>query len=125
MAYWGIATLRAVENFPISGRTVGSLRDLVWSYGAVKAAAARSNAALGLLRPEVAEAIERACQDMMDGVLDDELVVDRIQSGAGTSTNMNVNEVLANSALTHLGQPMGDYTTVHPVGPRQPLPKHE
>jgi len=114
-AYWGISTLRAVENFPVSGRAVGSLRSLVWAFGAIKSAAARANESLGLLDPATSAAIQAAAGEVMDGRFDAEFVVDRIQGGAGTSTNMNANEVIANRALELLGRAKGDYAVVHPI----------
>jgi aspartate ammonia-lyase len=88
-AYWGISTMRAVDNFPVSGRTIGTLRSLLWALGAVKYAAARANEGLGLLEPGKSAAIQKASRDVMDGLLDTQFVVDTIQGGAGTSTNMN------------------------------------
>lgn len=114
-AYWGISTLRAVENFPISGRSVGSLRSLVWAFGAVKCAAARANTSLGLLDPQRSAAIEQAALEVRDGAFDTQFPVDRIQGGAGTSTNMNVNEVIANRALEILGFPKGAYHELDPI----------
>ncbi|MBT8162225.1 MULTISPECIES: aspartate ammonia-lyase [Arthrobacter] len=114
-AYWGISTLRAVENFPVSGRTIGSLRSLLWGFGAIKSAAARSNEKLGFLDPERSAAIQAAAREVMDGLLDEHFVVDRIQGGAGTSTNMNANEVIANRALELLGHTKGDYAFLHPI----------
>ncbi|MFF1828522.1 aspartate ammonia-lyase [Paenarthrobacter sp. NPDC058040] len=113
--YWGISTLRAVENFPVSGRPIGSLRSLVRALGAVKYAAARANESLGLLAPDKSAAIQAAAREVMDGLLDDQFVVDAIQGGAGTSTNMNANEVLANRALELLGREKGDYAALHPI----------
>ena len=98
-AYWGVHTVRALENFPISGTPVSSHRDLVAALGAVKQAAARANRELGILDQRRAEAIDAACQDVREGLLDDQFVVDTVQGGAGTSTNMNANEVIANRAL--------------------------
>ncbi|MBL8382284.1 MAG: aspartate ammonia-lyase [Burkholderiales bacterium] len=114
-AYWGIHTLRALENFPISGLPVGRSRHLVRSLGLVKQAAARANRDLGLLAPAIASAIDQACAEVAAGTLDDQFVVDMIQGGAGTSTNMNANEVIANRALELLGRPFGDYRVVHPI----------
>jgi len=110
---WGIHTLRAVENFPLAGRPVH--RELVHAYGAVKLAAARTNHELGRWDPATMAAIEAACEQMMEGRLDEHIVVDALQGGAGTSTNMNVNEVLANRALQILGRPLGDYATLSPL----------
>jgi aspartate ammonia-lyase len=109
---WGIHTLRAIENFPLAQRPVH--RRLIHGYGAVKLAAARTNHELGRWDAPTFAAIETACREMMAGQLDAHIVVDALQGGAGTSTNMNVNEVLANRALQHLGRPLGDYSTVHP-----------
>jgi aspartate ammonia-lyase len=114
-AYWGISTLRALENFPISGRTIGTFRSLVWALGAVKFAAARANESLGLIPADKSGAIQAAAQEVMDGLFDADFVVDRIQGGAGTSTNMNANEVIANRALEILGFEKGDYAQIHPI----------
>ena len=113
-AYWGVHTARAVENFPISGQTVSQVTDLVRALAFVKRAAARANAELGVLDAARAQAIERACDDLIDGRLHEQFVVDLIQGGAGTSTNMNANEVIANRALEHLGHAKGDYERLHP-----------
>ncbi|MCU1435098.1 MAG: aspA [Pseudarthrobacter sp.] len=113
-AYWGVHTLRAVENFPITGQPLSSNMHLVRGLAAVKLAAARTNHELGLLDAERTEAIEQACQDVMAGKLSDQFVVDVIQGGAGTSSNMNANEVIANRALEILGHPKGDYARLHP-----------
>ena len=111
-ALWGIHTLRATENFPLAGRPVH--RGLIHAYGAVKLAAARTNHELGRWDAARFTAIETACQEMIEGKLDSHVVVDALQGGAGTSTNMNVNEVLANRALQLLDRPLGDYATVNP-----------
>jgi aspartate ammonia-lyase len=113
-AYWGVHTARAVENFPISGTPVGHVGDLVVALAHVKLACARTNRELGVLDDARAEAIEAACRDLLDGRLHEQFVVDVIQGGAGTSTNMNANEVIANRALEHLGQPRGAYEHLHP-----------
>jgi len=110
---WGVHSLRAVENFPLAGRPVH--RELVHAYGAVKLAAARTNHELGRWDPATMAAVEAACEQMMAGRLDEHIVVDALQGGAGTSTNMNVNEVLANRALQILGRPLGDYATLSPL----------
>jgi aspartate ammonia-lyase len=112
-ALHGIHTERAVENFPLSGRRTHPA--LVRAFGAVKLACARTNRELGAWEASKAQAIEAACADMMEGRLDSWIVVDALQGGAGTSTNMNVNEVLANRALQLLGKPPGDYETVSPL----------
>ncbi|HEY9252584.1 MAG TPA: lyase family protein, partial [Nocardioides sp.] len=114
-AYWGVHTARALRNFPISGTTVGSHRSLVAALGAVKLAAARANHELGLLDDRRHDAIAAAAQEVRDGALDDQFVVDVIQGGAGTSTNMNANEVVANRALEILGLPFGSYDEIHPL----------
>ena len=114
-AYWGIHTLRARENFPISGTTIGIFPDLVQSLALVKHAAALANRDLGELAPAQAQAIISACQEIAAGALHDEFVVDVIQGGAGTSTNMNANEVIANRALELLGKNKGDYAALHPI----------
>ena len=111
-ALHGVATERAIENFPLARRPVHPA--LIHAYGAVKLACARTNRELGFLADDVADPLEAACQEMLDGSLDAHIVVDALQGGAGTSTNMNVNEVLANRTLQRLGRPLGDYGTVSP-----------
>jgi len=113
-ALYGIQTLRGVENFPITGVHLSHYPQLVAYLAMVKQAAARANRALGLLAPEVAAAIERACQEVVDGHWHGHFVVDMIQGGAGTSTNMNANEVIANRALELLGRARGEYSHCHP-----------
>jgi len=113
-AYWGVHTLRAVENFPITGTTVGQYPHLVRGLALVKAAAAEANHELGLLDTRRHEAIVQACAEIANGALHDQFVVDVIQGGAGTSTNMNANEVIANRALEILGHRKGDYGQLHP-----------
>ncbi|NPV09121.1 MAG: aspartate ammonia-lyase [Anaerolineae bacterium] len=111
-AYYGAQTQRAVENFAISGlRPSGRF---VKATGWVKLAAARVNGRLGLLEPELAGAIEQAALEVVEGRLQDQFVVDVFQAGAGTSHNMNANEVIANRANEILGQPRGQYRPVHP-----------
>jgi aspartate ammonia-lyase len=112
-AFWGIHTLRAMENFPLAGRPVH--RGLVHAYGAVKLAAAQTNHDLGRWDEPTFQAIAAACQEMWEGKLDQHVIVDALQGGAGTSTNMNVNEVLTNRALKLLGQPLGRYDVIHPL----------
>jgi aspartate ammonia-lyase len=114
-AYWGVHTARAQENFAVTGAAVSVHRELVAALGAVKQAAVRANRELGLVDDHRANAIDRACQDVRDGLLDDQFVVDVMQGGAGTSTNMNANEVVANRALELLGLPAGQYDEVHPL----------
>ncbi|MGE3956735.1 MAG: aspartate ammonia-lyase [Vicinamibacterales bacterium] len=111
-AYYGVQTARAIENFPISG--LRAHPDLVTATVLVKRAAAEVNQALGRLDARVAQAIVSAANDVLDGRLRDQFVVDVYQAGAGTSHNMNVNEVLANRAAELLGGALGVYDTVHP-----------
>ncbi len=113
-ALYGVQTLRAVENFPISGVHLSHFPTLVRALAMVKQAAARANLRLGLLDGEVASAIDRACQEIIDGHHHGHFVVDAVQGGAGTSTNMNANEVIANRALELLGARRGDYARCHP-----------
>ncbi|MEV6647035.1 aspartate ammonia-lyase [Amycolatopsis sp. NPDC051371] len=113
-AYWGVHTARARANFPITGTTIAAYPHLIEALAAVKEAAARANAELGLLEPGIADAICAACKEIREGALHGEFVVDVIQGGAGTSTNMNANEVIANRALELLGHAKGDYHVVHP-----------
>ncbi|RJP20881.1 MAG: class II fumarate hydratase [Deltaproteobacteria bacterium] len=111
-AYYGAQTQRAVENFPVSGERM----PLAVVYAAVllKGFAAEVNAGLGLVPPASAEAISRAAREALEGKFDDQFVVDVFQTGSGTSTNMNVNEVLANRANELLGKPLGGNAPVHP-----------
>ncbi len=114
-AYYGVHTLRALENFPISGTPISIYPDLVGALACAKQAAAMVNRELGLLDDERAEAIVRACEEIRGGALLDQFVVDVIQGGAGTSTNMNANEVIANRALELLGARKGEYARLHPL----------
>ncbi|HEY9237851.1 MAG TPA: aspartate ammonia-lyase [Burkholderiaceae bacterium] len=114
VAYWGVHTARAVDNFPISGQTVATMPELVRALAYVKKAAAQANAELGVIDPAQAAAIVQACDDLIAGQLHEQFVVDVIQGGAGTSTNMNANEVIANRALEHLGFEKGRYDKLHP-----------
>jgi aspartate ammonia-lyase len=111
-AYYGIQTARAVANFPISGLRAPT--ELVVAAVLIKKAAAQANAALGRLDAAIADAIVRAADEVLGGALRDQFVVDVYQAGAGTSFNMNVNEVLANRAAEILGGHRGDYQLVHP-----------
>jgi aspartate ammonia-lyase len=113
-AYWGVHSARAVENFPITGNSVAQLGDLIRALAFVKKAAARANADLGVIDRKQAGAIILACDDLIRGELHEQFVVDVIQGGAGTSTNMNANEVIANRALEHLGIEKGRYDVLHP-----------
>jgi aspartate ammonia-lyase len=112
--YYGVQTLRATENFPITGIPVSQYPYLIHALAAIKEAAALANQELGLLADEVADVIVRACREIRDGRLHEQFVVDVVQGGAGTSTNMNANEVIANRALELMGRRKGDYDHVHP-----------
>ncbi|WFB11060.1 aspartate ammonia-lyase [Streptomyces sp. LX-29] len=114
-AYYGVHTLRAVENFPITGTPISAYPDLVTALASVKQAAALANRDLGLLDGRKVDAIVRACEEIRDGQWHDHFVVDVIQGGAGTSSNMNANEVIANRALELLGHTKGEYRHLHPL----------
>jgi aspartate ammonia-lyase len=114
-AYWGIHSLRAVENFPITRVPVGHYAGFVKAFALVKKSAATANAKLGTLAAHKAQAIATACDEIFQGHLHQEFVVDVIQGGAGTSTNMNANEVIANRALELLGHAKGEYQKLHPI----------
>ena len=113
-AYWGVHSARAVENFPITGHTVAQMPALVRALAYVKQAAAAANLRLGVISQTQADAIAQACQRLIAGQHHEQFVVDVIQGGAGTSTNMNANEVIANLALEILGLPKGRYDVIHP-----------
>jgi len=113
--YYGIQTLRALENFNISGISLTHFPDLIEALAMVKMAAAKTNAELGLIAKPVAEAIIQACNEIINGRYHTHFVVDLIQGGAGTSTNMNANEVIANRALEILGYNKGQYQYCHPL----------
>jgi fumarate hydratase class II len=110
-AYYGASTQRAVDNFPISNLRFG--RRFVWALGLIKGSAAEMNRAMGNVDAEKADAIIEAAEELMDGRFDDQFVVDIFQTGSGTSTNMNANEVLANRATEILGGEFGS-KLVHP-----------
>ncbi|HAA83670.1 MAG TPA: aspartate ammonia-lyase [Thermodesulfobacterium commune] len=112
-AYYGIHTLRALENFPLSEERVH--RELVWAIGLVKKACAFANKELGFLEEKKAYAILEACEELAEGRFDDQILIHPLAGGAGTSFNMNVNEVIANRALEILGHPKGRYEIVHPI----------
>jgi aspartate ammonia-lyase len=114
-AYWGIHTLRALENYSITGKTIGSYPDLMRALAYVKQAAARANLELGQLDSARHDAIAAACREIAEGRWHEQFVVDVIQGGAGTSTNMNANEVIANRGLELLGRSRGDYEHLHPI----------
>ncbi len=112
--YYGIQTLRAIENFNISGQNINTFPSIVSAFGMVKMAAAKANFDVGLLSEPVTDAIVEACNEIINGKLHTNFIVDMIQGGAGTSTNMNANEVIANRALELLGRDKGDYKYCHP-----------
>ncbi|WP_447588071.1 aspartate ammonia-lyase [Microbacterium lacticum] len=114
-AYWGIHTARALENFPISMRPISVYRDLVKALAMVKQASARANRQIGVLDPALADLIDRAAQRVIDGEFHDQFVVGVVQGGAGTSTNMNANEVITNIALEMAGRQKGDYAFLSPI----------
>jgi aspartate ammonia-lyase len=113
-ALYGVQTLRALENFPITGVPLREFPALIEALASVKEAAALANAELGLLSPPIADLIVRACGELRAGRHHEHFLVDMIQGGAGTSTNMNANEVIANRALELSGREKGDYRYVHP-----------
>ena len=111
-AYYGIQSLRAMENFSITG---GRLHvEMIKSLALLKKACAITNANAEVLDPSIAKAIAAACDLLAEGKYHDQFIVDPIQGGAGTSINMNANEVIANIAIELLGGKKGDYTTIHP-----------
>ncbi|MFZ4841006.1 MULTISPECIES: aspartate ammonia-lyase [Mycetocola] len=114
-AYWGVHTARALENFAITKRPISVYPDLVNGLAAVKQAAARANVELGTLSAEKGDLIVRACQKVLDGEYHDQFCVGVIQGGAGTSTNMNANEVITNIALELAGREKGDYAYLSPI----------
>lgn len=113
-AYFGVQTARALENFHISGVELRHYPDLIRGLAMVKMAAARANRDVGAMSAKVCRAIEAACKDIIAGKLHDQFTVDVFQGGAGTSTNMNANEVIANRALDHLGKKRGQYEFCDP-----------
>ncbi len=113
-AAYGIHTARAVANFPITGVLLRHYPELVESLAMTKKACALANMELGALDAAIGNAIVAACDAVVRGDAREAFIVDMLQGGAGTSTNMNANEVIANLALRHLGKPFGDYKTVSP-----------
>lgn len=111
-AYYGVQSLRAKENFNITGQKLSS--DLINSIAEIKKAAAVTNVEIKELDSKIGEAIIKACDDIISGKFHDQFIVDPIQGGAGTSTNMNANEVIANIALEYLGEEKGNYKIVNP-----------
>ncbi len=114
-AYWGIHTARALENFPITRRALSNHPNLVIALAMVKQAAARANKEIGVIRPQRADLIDQVCQEIIDGELHDQFVLGVLQGGAGTSTNMCANEIIANRCLELMGHPKGDYANFHPI----------
>ncbi|UBH06810.1 aspartate ammonia-lyase [Leucobacter sp. Psy1] len=113
-AYWGVHTARANANFPIARRPVSVYPDFVRAFACVKQAAARANHEIGALDEQRATLIDRACEEVRTGMLHDQFVVGVVQGGAGTSTNMNANEVITNRALELAGHAKGDYAFINP-----------
>lgn len=113
-AYYGVQTARALENFQVSGVPTKFFPDYVKAFAMVKMAAARANTQVGRMKPEKLKAIEKACQAVIDGKYHDQFLVDMYQGGAGTSANMNANEVLANIALEMSGHKKGEYQYIEP-----------
>lgn len=113
-AYYGVQTLRALENFQVSGVKTNFYPDYVKAYAMVKLAAARANTDVGRMKKEKLDAIEKACQAVIDGKYHDQFLTDMYQGGAGTSANMNANEVLANIALEMMGKKKGEYQFIEP-----------
>ncbi|HTP32970.1 MAG TPA: aspartate ammonia-lyase [Candidatus Acidoferrales bacterium] len=113
-AYYGIQTLRGMENFHISGVPLSHYPELIQALAMIKMAAARANRQCGQLAPEIAEAIESACRELIGGSLHDQFQLDVFQGGAGTSTNMNANEVIANRAIELRGKQKGEYEYCDP-----------
>ena len=113
-AYWGVQTARAIENFPITGQKISNMPNLIRALAQIKKAAASVNSELGAISDAHARAIVQACDEIVAGQFHDQFVVDVIQGGAGTSTNMNANEVIANRGLELMGFARGRYDMLHP-----------
>src|SRR5436190_23636022 len=113
-AYYGVQTARALENFQLSGIPINRYPGYVEAWAIVKLAAARANTAVGAMKPERLAMVEKACQAVRDGKYHDQFLVDWYQGGAGTSTNMNANEVLANVGLELGGKKKGEYQFLEP-----------
>lgn len=112
--YYGVQTFRALENFQMTGRRLRDYPFFVKAFAQIKKAAALANKEVGVLEPKIADALAKACDKVMAGEYADQFVVDMVQGGAGTSTNMNLNEVLTNVALESIGHKKGDYSAIHP-----------
>src|SRR5262247_2798296 len=113
-AYYGVQTARALDNFKISGQELRLYPNFIKALAMVKLAAARANFETGGFSKEILKAIEGACEEIIDGKLHDEFRLDVLQGGAGTSTNMNANEVIANRALELMGHQKGEYAHCDP-----------
>ncbi|MCP3397050.1 lyase family protein [Bradyrhizobium sp. CCGB20] len=113
-ALYGINTLRALENFPLTGRTIATLPEFVPALAMIKEAAALANKEIGALSAQKAEALIEAVQEIRVGKQDAHLIVDVLEGSGGTSSNMNLNEVIANLAARLTGKPVGEYAFVHP-----------
>lgn len=111
--YYGVQTVRALENFPITGNTIDP--HLIVALAIVKKSAAQANRDIGHLDEEISEAVIQAAQEIIDGDMHDQFIVDPVQGGAGTSSNMNANEVIANRALEILGEDKGNYAKISPT----------
>ena len=107
-------SLRGLYNYNITCVRLSSYRNFIKAFGMIKKACIIANGRLGLIKKEIVDAVSQACDEVIEGKLDDQFIVDMIQGGAGTSTNMNANEVIANRALEIMGRPKGEYTTVSP-----------
>lgn len=114
-AYWGVHTARALENFPITRRAISNYPDLIRGIARVKQAAARANKDIGVLSVAKAEIIDQVCEELWSGHLHEQFVLGAVQGGAGTSTNMCANEVIANRGLELMGYEKGDYQHLHPI----------
>lgn len=113
-AYYGVQSLRGQQNFHITGLPISNEPNLIKAFGYVKKACAMANKDLDVLAADKADAIAKACDKLIAGEFLDQFIIDYIQGGAGTSTNMNANEVIANVALEIMGKPKGDYATINP-----------
>lgn len=111
-ALYGAQSVRAVKNFNITNQKINPI--MIWSLGAVKKACAQANKEMGDLESDIGNAIISACEEIMEGDHNHEFITDPIQGGAGTSINMNINEVIANRASQIIGEPIGTYLRVHP-----------
>ena len=124
-AYYGVQTARGLENFHISGVQLRLYPDFIKALAMVKMAAARANLECGQFSTEILKGIEGACQELIDGKLHDQFQLDVFQGGAGTSTNMNANEVIANRALELMGHKKGEYQLLRPARSRERVAVHQ